>query len=154
FRRDARYVAQRRQQSIHAEIGMVADFQVQVGRLLFDRAAQKIVNAQCHGDSSQLSGFEITAKTPEIFRLWPSAKVAPAYRPSKQVVGPGSGLVTLSGGTGLRAEGFLADSNFQLLLAVQNVVNEPGEEAAGQRADPIHSVVGPMRAGERGTEGA
>src|SRR5215467_10271533 len=83
---------------------MVADFQVQVGRFLFDRAAQKIVDAQCHGDKSQLSGFSNTAERTEILELWPIAKVAPVYRPSKRVVGPGSGLVTLSGGTGLEGQ--------------------------------------------------
>jgi hypothetical protein len=55
FRRDAGHVAERSQQAVDAKIGMVADFQVQVGRFLFDGAAEKIVNAQCHGDCSQLS---------------------------------------------------------------------------------------------------
>src|SRR5215470_15299793 len=132
---------------------MVADFQVQVGRFLFDRAAQKIVDAQCHGDKSQLSGFSNTAERTEILELWPIAKVAPAYRPSKRVVGPGSGLVTLSGGTGLEGQRISADSNVQLRLAVQNVVKQTGHESAGQRADQVHPLVSKMRTGEGRAQG-
>ena len=48
FGRDARHVGLRVQHAVDAQIGVVADFQVQVGGLAFDRAAQQIVNVQCH----------------------------------------------------------------------------------------------------------
>ena len=40
----ARHVGDRHERAIHAQIGVVSDFQVQVGGLVFDRAAQQIVN--------------------------------------------------------------------------------------------------------------
>ena len=52
FRRDAGHVGLRVQHAVHAQIGMVADLQVQVGGLLFDRAAQQIVNADSHMDTT------------------------------------------------------------------------------------------------------
>src|SRR6202167_825360 len=48
FRCDARHVAERVQDAIHAKIGVVADFQVQVGGAAFDSAAQQIVNIDGH----------------------------------------------------------------------------------------------------------
>src|SRR5580658_3871485 len=48
FRRDARHVAERIQDAINAEIGVVADFQVQVGGAAFDCASQQIVNIDGH----------------------------------------------------------------------------------------------------------
>ena len=48
FRRDARHVAERVQDAINAKIGMVADFQVQVGGAAFDSAAQQIINIDGH----------------------------------------------------------------------------------------------------------
>src|SRR6266581_9730635 len=48
FGGDARHVGERGEQAVHAQIGVVADFQVQVGGLAFDRAPEKIVNADCH----------------------------------------------------------------------------------------------------------
>ena len=48
FRRDARHVGQRGEQAVHAQVRVIADFQVQVGRFVFDRAAEKIVNADGH----------------------------------------------------------------------------------------------------------
>ena len=41
-------VGLRDQDAVDAQIGVVADFQVQVGGLLFDGAAQQIVNIQGH----------------------------------------------------------------------------------------------------------
>ena len=49
FRSDARNVGQRRERAVDAQTGMVADFQMEVGRLGFNGAAQKIVDAQGHG---------------------------------------------------------------------------------------------------------
>src|SRR5713226_7276882 len=48
FGRDARHVGERGKQAVHAQVRMIADFQVQVGRFVFDRAAEKIVNADSH----------------------------------------------------------------------------------------------------------
>src|SRR3984885_11129334 len=48
FRRDARHVAKRVQDAVNAKIGVVADFQVQVGGAAFDSAAQQIVNIDGH----------------------------------------------------------------------------------------------------------
>ncbi len=48
FWRDAGDVGERRQQAIDAEIWVIADFEVQVGRLVFDGASKKIVNVQWH----------------------------------------------------------------------------------------------------------
>src|SRR5580704_8146047 len=48
FRRDARHVAERIQDAVNAKIGVVADFQVQVGGAAFDSAAQQIVNIDGH----------------------------------------------------------------------------------------------------------
>jgi hypothetical protein len=38
----------RREQAVDAQIRMIADFQVQVGRFVFHRAPKKIVNANGH----------------------------------------------------------------------------------------------------------
>src|SRR3984885_12906145 len=48
FRRVARHVAKRVQDAVNAKIGVVADFQVQVGGAAFDSAAQQIVNIDGH----------------------------------------------------------------------------------------------------------
>src|SRR5713226_5287345 len=48
FGRDARHVGERGKQAVHAQVRVIADFQVQVGRFVFDRAAEKIVNADSH----------------------------------------------------------------------------------------------------------
>ncbi|HVH70665.1 MAG TPA: hypothetical protein VNB49_06090, partial [Candidatus Dormibacteraeota bacterium] len=48
FGRDAGDVGERGKQSVYAQIGMVADLEVQVGRLVFDGSAQQIVNASGH----------------------------------------------------------------------------------------------------------
>src|SRR5207253_2705691 len=48
FRRNAGYVGERGEQAIDAQIRVVSDFKVQVGRFAFDSAAQKIVNADVH----------------------------------------------------------------------------------------------------------
>src|SRR5712692_3514162 len=48
FGGDARHIGERGKQAVHAQIGVVADFQVQVGRFVFDRAAEEIVNVRCH----------------------------------------------------------------------------------------------------------
>ena len=48
FRRDAGYVAERVQDAINAKIGVIADFEVQVGGAAFDSAAQQIVNIDGH----------------------------------------------------------------------------------------------------------
>ena len=45
FRRDAGDVGERHERAVNAQIGMVADFQMQVGRFAFYGAAQKIVDA-------------------------------------------------------------------------------------------------------------
>jgi len=45
---DARHVGQRGQQAIYAQVRVIANFQVQVGRFAFNRAAEKIVNADGH----------------------------------------------------------------------------------------------------------
>jgi hypothetical protein len=38
----------RGEQAVHAQVRVIADFQVQVGRFVFDRAAEKVVNADGH----------------------------------------------------------------------------------------------------------
>src|SRR6266568_2943658 len=48
FGRDASDISERVEQAVHAQIGVISDFQVQVGGLAFDRAAEKIVNADGH----------------------------------------------------------------------------------------------------------
>src|SRR5215469_9730931 len=48
FGRNAGDVGERGEQAVDAQIGMVADFQVQVGRLIFDGSAEQIVNASRH----------------------------------------------------------------------------------------------------------
>src|SRR5216683_689340 len=48
FGRDARHVGLRGQQAVYAQVRVIADFQVQVGRFVFNRAAEKIVNADGH----------------------------------------------------------------------------------------------------------
>ena len=48
FRGDARHVGQRGEQAVHAQVRVIADFQMQVGRFAFNRAAEKIVNADGH----------------------------------------------------------------------------------------------------------
>ena len=59
FRRDAGDVGDRVQQAVDAKIGVIADLEVQVGRPLFDGAAQQIVNADGHGvKPCQLGAFK------------------------------------------------------------------------------------------------
>src|SRR5712692_3922349 len=48
FGRDARHVSHGSQEAVDAQIGVIAYFQMQVGRFVFDRAAKKIVNANGH----------------------------------------------------------------------------------------------------------
>ncbi len=48
FRGDARHVGQRGQQAVYAQVRVIANFQVQVGRFAFNCAAEKIVNADGH----------------------------------------------------------------------------------------------------------
>ena len=55
FGRDAGDVGLRVQHAVHAQIGVVADLQVQVGGLLFDRAAQQFVDAQVPSNTILLS---------------------------------------------------------------------------------------------------
>ncbi len=45
FRRNARHIGQRGEQAVDAQIGVIADFQVQVGRFVFNGATEKIVDA-------------------------------------------------------------------------------------------------------------
>ena len=49
FRSDARNIGERRERAVHAQTGMVSNFQMKIGRLGFNGAAQKIVDAQGHG---------------------------------------------------------------------------------------------------------
>ena len=49
FRSDARNIGERRERAVHAQTGMVSDFQMEIGRLGFNGAAQQIVDAQGHG---------------------------------------------------------------------------------------------------------
>src|SRR5258707_1257809 len=82
---------------------MVADFQVQVRRLLFHGAAKKIVNAQGHIEVLSPQ-FSVGSKVGDTLSLQtaqrPIAKVAPHYGAGKNVVKAGCGLVTLRGGAG------------------------------------------------------
>ena len=48
FGRDAGNVGDGGEQTVHAKVGMVADFQVQVGSFIFDSAPKEIVNANAH----------------------------------------------------------------------------------------------------------
>src|SRR5258707_1644226 len=82
---------------------MVADFQVQVRRLLFHGAAKKIVDAQGHIEVLSPQ-FSVGSKLGDTLSLQtaqrPIAKVALHYGAGKNVVKAGCGLVTLRGGGG------------------------------------------------------
>src|SRR5262249_32851214 len=58
FGRDASDVGERGQYAVDAKIRVVADFEVQVGRFVFDGAPKKIVNAQCHEWFSVVRRFQ------------------------------------------------------------------------------------------------
>ena len=53
FRRDAGDLGDRVQQAVDTKIGVVADLEVQVGRPLFDGAAEQIINASDHSEIPQ-----------------------------------------------------------------------------------------------------
>ena len=57
FRRNAGHFGDGIQHAVHAQVRVVADFEVQVRSLLLYGAAKKIVNVQCHKRSSQSSVF-------------------------------------------------------------------------------------------------
>jgi len=48
FRRDARHVGDRGEQTVNAQVGVIADFQVQVGSLVFNSATEQVINAYGH----------------------------------------------------------------------------------------------------------